>query len=40
VAVLIPWEQVAPELRSKIEHGLAAIGCEHYWQLCAYINEA
>jgi hypothetical protein len=45
LAVLIPWEQVAPKLRSKIEvggryHGLAAIGCEHYWQLFAYINEA
>lgn len=44
IAVLIPWEQIAPEIRFKIKvgdrcYGLAAIGAPSFKELYAYINE-
>jgi hypothetical protein len=44
IAVLVPWEQIAPEIRSKLKvedhcYGLAAIGASTHEGLCIYINE-
>lgn len=44
IAVMIPWDQIAPELRANMQvdnryHGLACIGCNSYMELNAFINE-
>jgi hypothetical protein len=44
IAVLVPWEQIAPEIHSKLKvedhyYGLAALGAPTHEGLCIYINE-
>ena len=44
IAVFLSWQQIAPEIRSKIVvdgryHGQAAIGADSYEDLNAYIDN-